>query len=93
VHIDICSTVFLSAIRSDNFGYCPLCVGLGTVHRKGLGMDYHRHTIISIILSIVAIASGGRTNIISLIISAIILYYMTRTEVKSYVGRGERVTK
>jgi uncharacterized membrane protein (DUF2068 family) len=48
--------------------------------------------VISIILSIVAIASGGRANIVSLIISAIILYYMTRTEVKSYFGRGVRVT-
>jgi lysylphosphatidylglycerol synthetase-like protein (DUF2156 family) len=49
--------------------------------------------IISVILSIVSIASGGRTNIISLIISAVILYYMFRTEVKSYFGRGTRIIK
>ncbi|HEX9320055.1 MAG TPA: hypothetical protein VF884_14065 [Nitrososphaeraceae archaeon] len=49
--------------------------------------------IISVILSIVYIASGGRTNIISLIISAVILYYMYRTEVKSYFGRGTRLAK
>lgn len=49
--------------------------------------------IISVILSIVSIASGGRTNIISLIISAVILYYMFRTEVKSYFGRGTRLIK
>ncbi len=49
--------------------------------------------IISVILSIVSIASGGRTNIISLIISAVILYYMYRTEVKSYFGRGTRLAK
>ena len=49
--------------------------------------------IISVILSIVSIASGGRTNIISLIISAVILYYMFRTEVKSYFGRDTRLVK
>jgi len=43
--------------------------------------------IISVIFSIVGIASGGAPSIISLIINGVILYYMYRPNVKSYFGR------
>ena len=43
--------------------------------------------IISIIASIVSIASGGFFQVIPLIIYGVILYYMYRPEVKSYFGR------
>lgn len=43
--------------------------------------------IISIVFSVIGIASGGIPNIISLIINGVILYYMYRPDVKSYFGR------
>jgi hypothetical protein len=44
-------------------------------------------SIISIITSIVGIASGGFYHIITLIIYAVILYYLYKPEVKAYFGR------
>ena len=43
--------------------------------------------IISLVFSIIGLASGSIPNIISLIINGVILYYMYRPEVKSYFGR------
>jgi hypothetical protein len=43
--------------------------------------------IISIVFSVIGLASGGIPNIISLIINGVILYYMYRPDVKSYFGR------
>ena len=43
--------------------------------------------IISLIFSIIGLASGSIPNIISMIINGVILYYMYRPEVKSYFGR------
>ena len=42
---------------------------------------------VSIITSIVGIASGGFYHIITLIIYAVILYYLYKPEVKAYFGR------
>ena len=44
-------------------------------------------TIISIILDIILIISGGFGSILSLIISGIVIYYLYRPSVKSYFGR------
>ena len=44
-------------------------------------------SIISIIMSIIAIAGGNFGSIINLVISGVILYYMYRPEVKAYFGR------
>jgi hypothetical protein len=44
-------------------------------------------SIVSIITSIVGIASGGIYHIITLIIYAVILYYLYKPEVKAYFGR------
>lgn len=44
-------------------------------------------SIISIIMSIIAIAGGNFGAIINLIISGVILYYMYRPDVKAYFGR------
>lgn len=44
-------------------------------------------SIISIIFSIVGIASGGAPSIISLIINGVIVYYMFRPNVKAYFDR------
>ncbi len=49
--------------------------------------------IISIIFSIISIVIGSYGGIASLIIAAIILYYLNRSEVKSYFGRISRITK
>ena len=49
-------------------------------------------SIISIVFSIVGIASGGAPSIISLIINGVILYYMYRPNVKSYFGRGVKIS-
>lgn len=43
--------------------------------------------IISIVFSVIGLASGGIPNIISLVINGVILYYMYRPDVKSYFGR------
>jgi hypothetical protein len=45
-------------------------------------------SIISIIMSIIAIATGNFGSIISLIINGVILYYMYRPDVKAYFGRS-----
>lgn len=44
-------------------------------------------TIISIIFSLVAIGGGDFVNIMTLIIDAVILYYLYRPSVKVYFGR------
>ncbi|MGA8565366.1 MAG: DUF2127 domain-containing protein [Nitrososphaeraceae archaeon] len=49
-------------------------------------------SIISIVFGIVGIASGGAPSIISLIINGVILYYMYRPNVKSYFGRGVKIS-
>ena len=49
-------------------------------------------SIISIVFSIVGIASGGAPSIISLIINGVILYYMYRPNVKAYFGRGVKIS-
>ena len=49
--------------------------------------------IISIIFSVVALGSGGFVNIINIIISGIILYYLYRPTVKAYFGRGQKISK
>lgn len=49
-------------------------------------------SIISVVFSIVAIASGGVPSIISLIINGIIIYYMFRPNVKAYFGRGAKIS-
>lgn len=43
--------------------------------------------IISIILNLIVVISGGLENIIGLIIYGIIIYYLYRPSVKSYFGR------
>jgi hypothetical protein len=48
--------------------------------------------IISIVFSIMGVGSGGYVNIINIVISGIILYYLYRPAVKSYFGRV-KITK
>ncbi len=43
--------------------------------------------VISVVFSVIALASGGFTNIITLVINGVILYYMYRPPVKAYFGR------
>ena len=44
-------------------------------------------SIISILLSLVGIAIGGYYQVISLILYGIILYYLYKTDVKTYFGK------
>ena len=44
-------------------------------------------TIISIVFSFLAVGGGGIVNIINIIISGLILYYLYRPAVKAYFGR------
>jgi hypothetical protein len=48
--------------------------------------------IISIVFSIMGVGSGGYVNIINIVISGIILYYLYRPAVKSFFGRV-KITK
>jgi hypothetical protein len=43
--------------------------------------------IISIVFGLMAVGGGGFVNIISIIISGLILYYLYRPTVKAYFGR------
>ena len=45
-------------------------------------------SIISIVLNAIAIAAGNIASIINIIISGIILYYLYRSYVKAYFGKG-----
>jgi hypothetical protein len=45
-------------------------------------------SIISIVLNVISVAAGNIASIISIIISAIILYYLYRPHVKAYFGKG-----
>lgn len=45
-------------------------------------------SIISIVLNAIAIAAGNIASIINIIISGIILYYLYRSHVKAYFGKG-----
>jgi hypothetical protein len=46
--------------------------------------------IISIVLNAISIATGNIGGIVSIIISAIILYYLYRPHVKAYFGKSVR---
>jgi hypothetical protein len=48
-------------------------------------------SIISIALNAISIAGGNFGGIISIIISAVILYYLYRPHVKAYFGKGKLV--
>jgi hypothetical protein len=45
-------------------------------------------SIINIVLNVIAIAAGNIASIINIIISGIILYYLYRSHVKAYFGKG-----
>ena len=58
---------------------------------KGLGWAWTITvilSIISIVLNAISIAAGNIGGIVSIIISGIILYYIYRSPVKAYFGRG-----
>jgi hypothetical protein len=58
---------------------------------KGMGWAWTLTVVLSvivIILNAISIASGNFGGIISIIISAIILYYLYRPHVKSFFGKG-----
>jgi hypothetical protein len=58
---------------------------------KGLGWAWTVTvilSIISIVFNAISIATGNIASIISIIISAIILYYLYRPHVKAYFGKG-----
>jgi hypothetical protein len=46
-------------------------------------------SIVSIVLNAISIATGNFGGILSIIISAIILYYLYRPHVKSFFGKGK----
>jgi hypothetical protein len=50
-------------------------------------------SIISIVLNAISIASGNFGGIISIIISAIIVYYLYRPHVKAFFGKGTGSSK
>jgi hypothetical protein len=58
---------------------------------KGLGWAWTVTVIlaiISIVFNAISIATGNIAGIVSIIISAIILYYLYRPHVKAYFGKG-----
>jgi hypothetical protein len=48
-------------------------------------------SIISIVLNVISLISGNFGGIVSIIISAIILYYLYRPHVKAFFGKGRSV--
>jgi hypothetical protein len=69
-------------------GVAALIVAWGLIKGKGWAWIVTVIlSIISIIMSVIAIAGGNFGSIINLIISGVILYYMYRPEVKAYFGR------
>ena len=74
-------------------GIAALVVAWGLIKGKGWAWIVTVIlSIISIIMSIIAIAGGNFGSIISLIINGVILYYMYRSEVKAYFGRTSIAT-
>jgi hypothetical protein len=62
---------------------------------KGLGWAWTLTivlSIVSIVLNAISIASGNFGGIISIVISAVILYYLYRPHVKAYFGKGSTTT-
>jgi hypothetical protein len=58
---------------------------------KGMGWAWTLTVVLSIItivLNAISIASGNFGGVISMIISAIVLYYLYRPHVKSFFGKG-----
>lgn len=58
--------------------------------RKGLGLARTLTVVLSvasIVLNAISVASGNFGGIISIIISAVIMYYMYRPHVKAYFGK------
>jgi hypothetical protein len=58
---------------------------------KGMGLAWTLTVVLSIIiiaLNAISIASGNVGGIVSIIISAVILYYLYRPYVKAYFGKG-----
>jgi hypothetical protein len=49
-------------------------------------------SIISIVLNAVSLVSGNFGGIVSIIISAVVLYYLYRPHVKAYFGKGPKAT-
>ena len=43
--------------------------------------------VISLIISIIAIGTGGIMNVVTLVVNAAIIYFLYRPAVKSYFGR------
>ena len=69
-------------------GIAALIVAWGLIKGKGWAWIVTVIlSIISIIMSIIAIAGGNFGAVINLVISGVILYYMYRPEVKAYFGR------
>ncbi len=70
-------------------GILYLAVGIGFFGGKGwawtLGMIV---SVIGIILAIIQIAAGNVGSIVSLLIGALILYYLMRPHVKAFFGKG-----
>lgn len=70
-------------------GILYLATGIGFFGGRGwswtLGMIV---SVISLILAIVQIAFGNVGSVLSLIVSGLILYYLTRTRVKAFFGKA-----
>jgi hypothetical protein len=63
-------------------------IGMGLVQSERLDLGTTVIlAIISIVFSFLAVGGGGIVNIINIIISGLILYYLYRPAVKAYFGR------
>ena len=90
--------VNLSGIPPSFFGGTAIAIGgviiaIGIVSfivayglLKGMGWAW----TLTVVLSIISIATGNIGGIISIIISGIILYYLYRPHVKAYFGKAAR---
>jgi hypothetical protein len=84
----IVGVVMVTAGIAIALGIVSFVLSLGLL--KGKGWSWIITVIlaiISLVFSIIGLASGSIPNIISIIINGVILYYMYRPEIKSYFGR------
>src|SRR2546427_2604128 len=71
------------------FSLIWLATGVGFLHGKGwswtLGMIF---SVLSILFAIGAAALGSTSGIVGIVIWFLMIYYLTRTRVKSFFGKG-----
>lgn len=74
------------------FSLIWLATGVGFLHGRGwawtLGMIF---SVLSILFAVGAAALGSTSGIVGIVILSLMIYYLTRTRVKSFFGKGPAI--